>query len=604
MGIPATHLGRRLAATAAAAALLLATFAGTAAAATAPAAITGPVDTVGATTATITGTVNPNGSATTWSFEYGKTTSYGTSTAATSAGSGTSNTGVSANLSGLTPNTTYHYRLDATNGGGTTDGLDGIFTTAPGPNVVTGGASSVTTTSATLNGTVNANGRATTYYFEYGKTTGYGTKTPTQSAGSDTVPVSVSASISGLQAGQVYHFRVVATSDGGTTQGADASFKLTSTGSAPKVTTSAASALTTASAQLNGTVNPNGQSTTWYFDFGTTTSYGSMTPVASLGAGTKATHVTATVNGLPVGVYHFRLVATNAAGTTYGGDLTFGSGGPPVVQTGTTQGASTSAATLTGSVNSLGNPTTWYFQYGTTSSYGTRTPGKGAGSGTTPTGVSAAISKLAAGTTYHYRLVATSKAGTSYGSDVTFTTVPAVTLAASTFATVYGHDVSLSGTVGTLQAGVTVAVAAEPFGSTSSTTIGSVLTGAGGVWTYQTKPRIATVYQATVPGGSSTPAAVGVHPAVSLRVITKARFLTRVVASKSFAGKIVQLQRRLTSGRWVTVRRSRLNAKSSAVFAAKALPSGTSTIRVAMSVNQAGAGLLGGFSRTLVYKHR
>ena len=95
---------------------------------------------------------------------------------------------------------------------------------------------------------------------------------------------------------------------------------------------------------------------------------------------------------------------------------------------------------------------------------------------------------------------------------------------------------------------------------------------------------------------------IGVRPAVSLRVITQARFSTRVVASTSFAGKFVQLQRQQADGRWVTVARHRLNQKSNALFAASTLPRGTSTIRIAMSVNQAGPGYLAGFSRNLTYR--
>ena len=91
---------------------------------------------------------------------------------------------------------------------------------------------------------------------------------------------------------------------------------------------------------------------------------------------------------------------------------------------------------------------------------------------------------------------------------------------------------------------------------------------------------------------------VGVRPAVSLRRIRGARLSTHVGAGKSFAGRFVQLQR-LTGGRWVTIRRARLNTASSATFRAGALPHGTSTIRIAMSVNQAGAGYLAGFSRSI-----
>jgi hypothetical protein len=153
------------------------TFAAAAAAAT-PSAITGPVTWVGPTTATATGTVNPNGQATTWYVEHGTSTSYGTKTASESAGSSTANNAVSASLTGLTAGTTYHYRVVATNASGTARGSDGIFTTSAAPIAVTGSATNVTTTSATLNGTVDPNGRATTWYFEYGTSTSYGSKTP------------------------------------------------------------------------------------------------------------------------------------------------------------------------------------------------------------------------------------------------------------------------------------------------------------------------------------------------------------------------------------------------------------------------------------------
>jgi len=82
--------------------------------------------------------------------------------------------------------------------------------------VVTGAASSVDTASATISGIVNSNGLNTTYYFEYGTTTSYGSPTSAVSAGSGTSSVSVSASISGLAADTTYHFRIVATGSGST----------------------------------------------------------------------------------------------------------------------------------------------------------------------------------------------------------------------------------------------------------------------------------------------------------------------------------------------------------------------------------------------------
>ena len=135
-------------------------FAGAGGARAAPSAITGPVTSVGPTTATATGTVNPGGQATTWYVEYGTSTSYGTKTANVSAGSGTANTAVSASLTGLTPGTTYHYRVVATNSSGTARGADGIFTTSAGAGRGHRfGDERRRRPAATLNGTVDPNGR-------------------------------------------------------------------------------------------------------------------------------------------------------------------------------------------------------------------------------------------------------------------------------------------------------------------------------------------------------------------------------------------------------------------------------------------------------------
>lgn len=100
----------------------------------APAATTGAATAVTATTAGIAASVNPNGRATTYRVEYGTTTAYGSTTAAASAGAGTTATAVTATLTGLTPSTTYHYRVVATNSTGTTTGADAVFTTPAAPD--------------------------------------------------------------------------------------------------------------------------------------------------------------------------------------------------------------------------------------------------------------------------------------------------------------------------------------------------------------------------------------------------------------------------------------------------------------------------------------
>jgi phosphodiesterase/alkaline phosphatase D-like protein len=546
----------------------------------------------------VSGTVNPGGQATTWHVEYGTSTSYGSQSASASVGSGSTNVAVSRALSGLASGATYHYRVVATNGVGTSRGADGIFTTLAPPAVATGAATNVTPTAATLTGSVDPNGRATTWYFEYGTSSSYGTKTAVKDVGSGGSAVAISAALANLARGRTYHYRLVATSDAGTSRGADRTF---ATFGAPSVTTDAASSVTPTSARLNGSITPNGQSTSWYFDYGTTTSYGTRTPVRGAGSGTGATRVNASLTRLRTGVtYHYRLVATNASGTTVGRGRTFSTALQPVVRSEAARDATATTATLAGSVDPRTRSTSWWFEYGTTTGYGSQTASRSAGSGSAARAVSAALSGLRPGTTYHYRLVARNDAGTTRGADLSFTTL-GVTLTLPALRVVYGRGILLSGLVPTRRAGETVIVFAQPDGGGSPRSVATVLTAADGSWRWLAKPRIRTAYSAQWAGALSAPSVVGVRPAVSLRRTASGRFATRVVGARSFAGRGVQLQRRSPTGRWITIKRVRLNRRSAALIKVT-LPRGTSRLRIAMSVNQAGAGYLAGFSRTIVIR--
>ena len=100
-----------------------------------PVVTTGAATVTGTGTATVAGVVNPAGTAATWVVEYGPTTAYGTSTGPADAGAGTADVPVSAALTGLAAGTEYHYRIVATNGGGTAAGSDAAFRTSAAPAV-------------------------------------------------------------------------------------------------------------------------------------------------------------------------------------------------------------------------------------------------------------------------------------------------------------------------------------------------------------------------------------------------------------------------------------------------------------------------------------
>jgi hypothetical protein len=289
--------------------------------------------------------------------------------------------------------------------------------------VTTNVASNVTNSSATLNGTVNPRGLTTTVHFEYGTTTNYGHITTNQTKTGNTTQ-NVSANIIGLTSNTTYHFRIVASTGGRTKFGSDRTLTTFSPTGAPIVATSAATNTASVSATLNGSVYPHGLTTTVYFQYGTTTSYG-LTTAPQNHSGNTYQNISANVSSLSANtVYHFRIVATNSAGTRFGPDRTFTTltpTGPPVVTTSAATNVATSSATLNGSLDPHGLATTVHFQYGTTTSYGHSTPMQSQ-TGNTYRNIAANISSLGTNTTYHFRIVATNAAGTRYGSDRTFRT--------------------------------------------------------------------------------------------------------------------------------------------------------------------------------------
>lgn len=189
-----------------------------------PIAVTGKAKIGGPFSAATFGTVNAEGDQARYYFQYGTSAHYGAQTPNQYEDNDAFHA-VSATLSTLNPHTTYHYRLVARNSWGTVYGKDALFRTlAAPPDLQTGAASHITSSGATLNGTVNPNGLTTTYHFEYGTTTAYGHTTTATGAGADQSTHSVSTNVSGLRARITYHYRLVATNSAGTTRGRDRTF--------------------------------------------------------------------------------------------------------------------------------------------------------------------------------------------------------------------------------------------------------------------------------------------------------------------------------------------------------------------------------------------
>lgn len=207
------------------------------------------------------------------------------------------------------------------------DGPTGVGTPsgalAAGPSARTDPASAVTDGAATLNGVVDAYGTATSWRFEYGTTTDYGEQASGAEAIGPGAGLSVAARISRLLPNTTYHYRLVAENAAATAAGTDRTFR---TAGAPSVAANAAESIDATSAQLAGSVNPDGLPTTYRFEYGTTTGYGGRAPAvdADAGSGRSEVTVTAPLAGLqPETTYHYRLVAVNAAGTSASGDRTF-----------------------------------------------------------------------------------------------------------------------------------------------------------------------------------------------------------------------------------------------------------------------------------------
>jgi hypothetical protein len=337
----------------------------------------------------------------------------------------------------------------------------------------------------------------------------------------------------------------------------------------PTVVTRSASPVGPTTATVHGTVDPNGQPTSYQFEYDTTTGYRYATAPMSAGSGTGAVSVSEDLTGLTDDtVYHFRIVAWPDAApdqVVNGVDKTFHTLAPPFAGTNSTLDVASDSATLSGKLVPNGSPTTFYFRYGPTNAYGQQTPTVAVGQGTSMLYEQARIAGLVPNTTYHFQLVATNAAGTSYGQDRGFRTLRAPSgfaIAAPTLQVPYGRTALITGQVqGGGVAGIRLALASTPFPFRApfTSTSAMVVAGADGSFRFRTLPiwtstrvRVLTRTTPAVASSDITLLSTLLVTATATKLDAR-RVLVSGGIRPRLVGAGVALQR-LSGTHWVTVR--------------------------------------------------
>jgi hypothetical protein len=394
-----------------------------------PVITTSPVSAITSATATSGGTITSDGGAsiTARGICWSATANPTTSDSKTSDGSGTGQ--FVSSLTGLTAGATYHLRAYAVNSAGTAYGADITFVTSGQvPASVSQQATNLTITGATLNGVVNPNNLSTIVTFEYGLTTNYGlTIAAVQSPITGNSITNVSADITGLTQGTTYHFRVKTVNSLGTVYSGDMSFV---TPNFATLNTIIISAITANSATSGGNIITDGgapvnaRGVCW----NTTGNPTIADNKSSDGSGTGS-YVSLLIGLLPNTTYYLRSYATNSLGTSYGNQITFLTLATlPTLSTASITGITSSTATGGGNITSDGGAAVtargvcWSTTPNPTAA-GTKTlNGSGTGSFASP------MSGLLPNTLYYIRAYAVNSIGTSYGSQLSFTTLASFTL--------------------------------------------------------------------------------------------------------------------------------------------------------------------------------
>jgi hypothetical protein len=250
--------------------------------------------------------------------------------------------------------------------------------------------------------------------------------TPEPSVGTPfSTTTNVSATLSGLTTGQTYYVRFKAANANGANLGAIREFVPVAV---LKLNTLPVDESTVGmdGGTLEGSFDPDGKETKYWFEYGLDTSYGEKTEVRTQNPSSGVVNVSIPIEGLPSGkTLHYRLVAENEEfGTTLGQDQTFRTASPPEISGTRATKITVSSATLNAGIDPVGFDTTYHFEYGPTPDYGQSVPVPDQAIGTNAQPVSQQVGGLEENVTYHFRVVATNKWGTTRSPDATFDFVP------------------------------------------------------------------------------------------------------------------------------------------------------------------------------------
>jgi hypothetical protein len=346
-------------------------------------------------------------------------------------------------------------------------------------------------------------------------------------------------------------------------------------GPPPTATTGSASAIGTDTATVKATIDPNGADTRYRFEYGTGAGpgYESVTADSTRDAVDGPGTVQLTLTGLkPDTAYRYRVIAwhdDDPATQAIGAERTFTTIAKPAVSTGAVRTTTADSATLLGRVDPNRSPTNWWFEYGPTTAYGSRTPDTAPVRGSYGHAISAVIAGLEPAQLYHFRLVAENEAGVAVGDDRPFRTLQAptgITITSPVRRIGFGKVTMVSGRVEGGGVGrIRVALEAQPFPYTAAfTQFGDVVkAGTDGSFTLPSPPlwistRMRVVTRSSIVATSPVISAFSrVLVPAGLTVLDRRHVRIAGGVTPAVPGARVSLQRRGSGGRWSVVKRTK-----------------------------------------------